>query len=72
MATDKARIMVDAETANVVADAIAYYMVASSDNFGSGYEGMDATMADQMRHERKLVGEFVERLIKLSKRLKKE
>lgn len=56
------RLTLDAETAGAVEDALSYYLTASSQNFGAGYEGEDQDDVRQLLHERGLVSDLHARI----------
>lgn len=56
------RLTITDETATAVADALSYYLTASSDNFGAGFGEMHPADAAEAKRERKLVAAFIARL----------
>ncbi len=56
------RITIDLETAGAVEDALSYYLLASSENFGAGYDHEDIEDVRQLIYERGLVASFMERI----------
>jgi hypothetical protein len=56
------RMRVDVDTASAVADALSYYLMASSENFGSGFDGEDYETVAAFQNERRLIEQFQHRL----------
>lgn len=57
-----ARITIDFETANSVAEALKYYLDQSAHNFGAGYADEDPDDREQLLYEHSLVANFYERV----------
>lgn len=57
------RLTINEETACAVEDALGYYLLASANNYGAGYEGESCEDRDELYRQRELVTVFLARVM---------
>ena len=59
--SERKRISIDPETATAVSDAVSYWLMASNENFGAGWNAGDDE-SETLQQQRKLARRFMHRL----------
>jgi len=69
MKRPKANVKINSETASAIADGLSYYLAASEQNYGAGWDSLHPWDAAAAQRQRRILSKVVDRMMRVSNEL---